>query len=176
MKNKDKSLNMRRAWLVTHLLFAGFSCLSTMFVGGCAVDASHDVGEFEQSDVGAPTDEPAGAIEKTGAGNSCQKWLTTGAGPLGGPNSVQALCTKANGNYVFSEAWLPGCMGNNDGRLVWGGRYFDRSCKGCKLERFPVEARAWFTCQCARTDGSWLQSSIEISYYLTNRNGQLTCE
>jgi hypothetical protein len=146
---------------------------------GCAdVDAPETDARDVPSAV-ASDDELASTpdrIEKGGSANSCIFFWAAGTGPLGGPNSIGAQCLSATQDWVQSEVWLPGCMGNDNGRLVWGGRYFDRSCRNCAVSQNGPYSGAWFACDCQRADGRWTRSGLGVSDYLTNRNGYLTCD
>lgn len=144
---------------------------------GC-IEGAEDAGEASASE--AP-ESGAGAaaearVEKGGAVNTCFNWRASGWGALGGPNSVTADCRNYAGQLVTSEVWLPVCMGNAWGNLVYGGQWFDRSCGNCGLHTEFRPERYRFVCDCDRGDGSFQQTNIPISDYLTNYDGQLYCD
>jgi hypothetical protein len=123
------------------------------------------------------TTDPDARMEKGGATSSCLGLWASGTSPNGGPNSVSGRCFTRDGKTRDSQAWLPGCMGNDNGQLVWGGRYFDRSCRDCRLEMaLPLPATYRMSCECRRGDGRWVWSSMIVSDYLTNNDGYLTCD
>jgi hypothetical protein len=168
-----------RAVLSRGLRAAMYSMLIALVIGsaGCADEAATETDEVRVEDdskaaASAPADESA-RIDKSIDG-TCLGLSATGTGPLGGANSVAGRCFNANHQLVDSVVWLPGCIGNNDGQLVWGGLYFDRSCRNCVLEfALPHEYR--LSCTCRRANGAWVNDTIQVSEYLWNRNGQLSC-
>ena len=68
-------------------------------------------------------------------------------------------------------------MGNDNGALVWGGRYFDRSCRNYQLLfQLPLPGRHWLSCEGLNRDQRWVSSRFPVSDYLTNNDGYLTCD
>lgn len=159
--------------------FAGAALVLSVALSGCldggvGPDEAHTLsGESGEHDPDAPS-EPR--VEKGGAVATCFSWRASGHGPNGGPNSVTADCLNVAGQLVTSEVWLPACVGNSWGNLVHGGNYFDRSCRNCGLHTEFRPERYRFFCECNRGDGYFQPTNLPISDYLTNRNGQLTCD
>lgn len=127
-------------------------------------------------DPAEPGSAPTGQVEQaSGADASCTNWVATGQGPLGGPNSVAADCRQANGVFHHTEVWLPGCLGNNNGLLVWSGNgFFDRSCNACSVGIDPSFGPTWI-CSCANAAGQFQRAAAILGVGLTNSNGNLVC-
>ena len=115
-----------------------------------------------------------------GAANTCINWRGTGNNPLdGSPNSMTAQCKNKAGSYVTTTAWLPGCVGNSNGRLIWAkDGYFDRSCKNCRVMPVSVAPKPVYAmvCDCKMPSSIFWRLSTAISMdALSNWDGKLVC-
>lgn len=140
-------------------LFAG----AVAVAGGCAAftedPASMSAGETQQA-VGAP--------------QTCVDWWMSGQGPLGGPNTVNAKCLNTANLFIDTSVWLPGCLGNFNGRLGWArDGFFDRSCTACRLV-VASSTHVLLGCNCLTETKALTGSGIELDG-LTNVNGALVC-
>jgi len=149
----------------------------TMVALGCADAAPMDDAELAppSSDVStdANDDAPGDRIEKGGFSSTCPVVTQLGQGPMGDPNILRGTCYNAAGRPLFSDLWLPACLGNSDGRLV-RGTYYDRSCGNCQAS--GTWGDLWWNCDCRRRDGSWRHTSIRLDDFISNQNGVLACD
>ena len=118
--------------------------------------------------VAAPSSYAAGAT------STCTNWRGSGSGPLGGgPNTVTADCKTTSGTIKTSSVWLPGCLANDNGQLVWRkDGYYDRSCRS--LAFWPDAQGKPTTAECKTKSGSWVRA-IAFMDQLSNMNGTLVC-
>lgn len=145
---------------VSKLLMVAFiGCVAVL--GGCVDDA----GESPATD---QVEQASGAVW------SCTNWSAVGQGPRGGANSIAADCQAVDGSWRRTEAWMPGCVGNQNGLLVWSRNgFFDRSCSNCYVDARD-SSLIFFICNCSNAAGSWGLTGINING-LTNSNGNLVC-
>jgi hypothetical protein len=82
-----------------------------------------------------------------------------------------AQCKTTAGLFVDTNIDLNRCISNMNGVLTRtaNGNFF-LTCNHCNL------FRKWFLrCRCKRTNNSFFNSDLNLSQFITNINGQLTC-
>lgn len=165
----DKQSRFTKRCGISHLM-AGAVLAGVATLAGCAADQDPDAAGAGQ------------VAQAVGAVATCANWRPAGQGPLGGPNSVAAECKDVSGVFRPTEVWLPGCLANNNGSLVWAqDGFFDRSCQNCGIEAGIAQPGGGltvaFACSCASANGNMpfaRNTRINLDA-LTNVNGTLLC-
>lgn len=84
-------------------------------------------------------------------------------------NTISAVCKNAKGKKVKASASLTKCVGNNNGKLVKGGK-FNKSSKTCKMN-----GKGLLTCKSKNKKGKYGKATLDLNTILGNINGKIQC-
>jgi hypothetical protein len=84
---------------------------------------------------------------------------------------LEANCRTISGAIAQVGYNLNNRIGNEDGRLHWGGRRFTQTSEHCELEGFA--AVTVLHCNTQKRDGSWTSSALNLDEHIANLDGNL---
>lgn len=91
---------------------------------------------------------------------------------------LHATCMKNDGDYKFSKLTLDDFIGNDNGKLFWGGQDFTDSCKefSLKVLKSQKENTVYriLKCKAQKKNGVWIETFINLDERIANRDGDLT--
>lgn len=91
---------------------------------------------------------------------------------------LHATCTINDKDYKFSKLTLDDFIGNDNGKLFWGGQDFTDSCKdfSLKIVQNQKENTQYMIlkCKAQKKNGVWIETFINLDEQIVNRDGDLT--
>ncbi|KAH2909303.1 hypothetical protein KXW25_004166 [Aspergillus fumigatus] len=86
---------------------------------------------------------------------------------------LSSRCKRPDGTYSFSEIDLNDCLGNNNGKFVWGGESFADSASQVHLALEWGEGRPMLHAQLNDWHGSVQSASVNLGECIQNEAGGL---
>ncbi|EAW11650.1 CVNH domain-containing protein [Aspergillus clavatus NRRL 1] len=92
---------------------------------------------------------------------------------LKGNHILCSRCKRPDGSWGFSELDLNDCLGNNNGKFVWGGGSFADSAAQVHLALEGADARPMLHAQLNDRHGSVQSASVNLAECIQNEAGGL---